>query len=140
MIGCIKMRPLYAQKRTCSSPKSTSAMCHKRTHRLASSYLKKVPTMTAESQSISPEIRVEFARLVPCCVTHHKVTRNRKIKCQTKHAVAQGNFRHRPPEKGRAEQTMGYIPKAMHRKAKGDGRSIKQPNNSTSKLSWSLPY
>jgi hypothetical protein len=28
---------------------------------------------------------------------------------------------------------MGYIPKAMHRKAKGDGRSIKEPNNSTSK-------
>jgi hypothetical protein len=28
---------------------------------------------------------------------------------------------------------MGYIPKAMHRKAKRDGRSVKQPTHSTSK-------
>jgi hypothetical protein len=30
---------------------------------------------------------------------------------------------------------MGYIPKAMHRKAKRDGRSVKQPTHSTSKSS-----
>ena len=48
-----------------------------------------------ESRSISPEIKVELARLVPCGVTHHKIARNRKIKRQTKHAVAQGDFRHR---------------------------------------------
>ena len=48
-----------------------------------------------KSRSISPEIKVELARLVPCGVTHHKIARNRKIKRQTKHAVAQGDFRHR---------------------------------------------
>ena len=41
-----------------------------------------------ELRSISPEIKVELARLVPCGVTHHKITRNREIKRQTKHAVA----------------------------------------------------
>lgn len=58
----------------------------------------KVPTMIAESRSILPEIKVELARLVPCGVTHHKITRNRKIERQAEHAVAQGNFRRRQAE------------------------------------------
>ena len=58
----------------------------------------KVPTMIAESRSILPEIKVELARLVPCGVTHHKITRNSKIERQTKHIVAQGNFCRRQAE------------------------------------------
>jgi hypothetical protein len=46
------------------------------------------------SLSIMPEIKVELPRLVPCGVTYHEIARNREIERRTKHAIAQGNFRH----------------------------------------------
>jgi hypothetical protein len=31
------------------------------------------------SQAMSPEVKVELARLIPCGVTYHEITRDRKI-------------------------------------------------------------
>src|SRR6476646_11533542 len=89
--------PLYPQKQTCSSSASMSAKCQKRT-RGCFELTQKVPTIVTESRSISPEIEVELAWLIPRGVTHHTITRNRQIERQTKHAVAHGNFRRRQAE------------------------------------------
>ena len=34
---------------------------------------------SARSRAISPEVKVELARLVPCGVTYHKIKRDSKI-------------------------------------------------------------
>jgi len=87
----------FTPERTFVGPGGMSAKCQKRT-RGCFELTQKVPTIVTESRSISPEIEVELAWLIPRGATHHKITRNRKIERQTKHAVAHGNFRRRQAE------------------------------------------
>jgi hypothetical protein len=43
-----------------------------------------------------PEVRVELARLMPCSVTYHEISRDHEIECGAKDTVTQWNvcYRH----------------------------------------------
>src|SRR5262249_1731033 len=49
----------------------------------------------APSQAMPPEVKVDLARLAPCGVAYHEITRDRKIVRRAKETVTQWNFRHR---------------------------------------------